>query len=380
MQIIPIASGKGGVGKSLIAANLAIALGQAGKKVVLADLDLGASNLHLVLGIQGRKNGIGSFLIKAAEFKDIIVDTEYENVRFIPGDSEIPGFAALKIYQRNSLVKELLKLEADFLILDLGAGTHLGILDFFLLSPQGIVITSPTVTSTLDAYVFFKNIVFRMMSSSFPAKSKGAAFFEKLKNDVPSMQRLYIPSIAEELASIDPENTTKFLNKFSHLKPRIIMNMIDDPKDAEKAMKIRRSAKQYLNIDIEHLGVIYTDSVQDKALASRLPVVKYKPQSMISQAIYRIADKLIQSDAENYNDEDFKELSDSSFVSAEAEAEIDFKSKMEYLDELIGGEVLSSGEMTEIIKSQQFEISVLRNENLLLKTKIAKALKQGFKV
>ena len=380
MQIIPIASGKGGVGKSLIAANLAIALGQAGKKVVLADLDLGASNLHLVLGIQGRKNGIGSFLIKAAEFKDIIVDTEYENVRFIPGDSEIPGFAALKIYQRNSLVKELLKLEADFLILDLGAGTHLGILDFFLLSPQGIVITSPTVTSTLDAYVFFKNIVFRMMSSSFPAKSKGAAFFEKLKNDVPSMQRLYIPSIAEELASIDPENTTKFLNKFSHLKPRIIMNMIDDPKDAEKAMKIRRSAKQYLNIDIEHLGVIYTDSVQDKALASRLPVVKYKPQSMISQAIYRIADKLIQSDAENYNDEDFKELSDSSFISAEAEAEIDFKSKMEYLDELIGGEVLSSGEMTEIIKSQQFEISVLRNENLLLKTKIAKALKQGFKV
>lgn len=380
MQIIPIASGKGGVGKSLIAANLAIALGQAGKKVVLADLDLGASNLHLVLGIQGRKNGIGSFLIKAAEFKDIIVDTEYENVRFIPGDSEIPGFAALKIYQRNSLVKELLKLEADFLILDLGAGTHLGILDFFLLSPQGIVITSPTVTSTLDAYVFFKNIVFRMMSSSFPAKSKGAAFFEKLKNDVPSMQRLYIPSIAEELASIDPENTTKFLNKFSYLKPRIIMNMIDDPKDAEKAMKIRRSAKQYLNIDIEHLGVIYTDSVQDKALASRLPVVKYKPQSMISQAIYRIADKLIQSDAENYNDEDFKELSDSSFVSAEAEAEIDFKSKMEYLDELIGGEVLSSGEMTEIIKSQQFEISVLRNENLLLKTKIAKALKQGFKV
>ena len=50
MQIIPVASGKGGVGKSLLSANLAIALGQAGKKVVLADLDLGASNLHLVIG------------------------------------------------------------------------------------------------------------------------------------------------------------------------------------------------------------------------------------------------------------------------------------------------------------------------------------------
>lgn len=219
-----------------------------------------------------------------------------------------------------------------------------------------------------------------MMCSSFPAKSNGGVFFEKLKNDVPGMQRLYIPTITQELMTIDPDNTKKFLSKFSHFKPRIIMNMMDDPKDAEKAMKIRRSAKQYLNIDLEHLGVIYTDAVQDKALASRLPVIRYKPQSMISQAIYRIADKLIQSEAENYSGEDFQEFSDYSFMSAEAEAETDFKSKMEYLDDLIGGEVLSSGEMSEIIKSQQFEINVLRNENLLLKTKIAKALKQGFKV
>ena len=60
MQIIPVASGKGGVGKSLLSANLAIALGQSGKKVILADLDLGASNLHLVLGVQSPKQGLGT--------------------------------------------------------------------------------------------------------------------------------------------------------------------------------------------------------------------------------------------------------------------------------------------------------------------------------
>ncbi|MDE7140034.1 MAG: P-loop NTPase, partial [Treponemataceae bacterium] len=57
MQIIPIASGKGGVGKSLLSANLSIALAQAGKKIILADLDLGASNLHLVLGQSSPKAG-----------------------------------------------------------------------------------------------------------------------------------------------------------------------------------------------------------------------------------------------------------------------------------------------------------------------------------
>ena len=366
MQIIPIASGKGGVGKSLFAANLAIALGQTGKKVVLADLDLGASNLHLVLGIQANKTGIGTYLSKASEFQDIIIDTEYENVRFIPGDSEIPGFAALKVYQRNSLVKSLLKLETDFLVLDLGAGTHLGILDFFLLSPQGIIITSPSVTATLDAYVFLKNTVFRMMYSSFPAKSAGGVFFENLRNDVQSMQRLYIPKLIEEANKIDAEHMDVFLKKFFHFKPRLVMNMIDDPKDAEKALKIKRSAKQYLGIDIEHLGVIYNDSVQNT-------------DAMISQAIYRISEKILQSDAESYQAEDFAEFADFSFASAGAEAENDFKTKMNYIDELVGGEILSSGEMSEIIKSQQFEITALRNENLLLKNKIAKAIKEGFK-
>ena len=93
MQIIPIASGKGGVGKSLLSANLAIALGKAGKKVVIADLDLGASNLHLVLGQQAPKCGIGTYLAGQSQFSEIICPTDYQNVSFIAGDSEIPGLS-----------------------------------------------------------------------------------------------------------------------------------------------------------------------------------------------------------------------------------------------------------------------------------------------
>lgn len=69
MQILPIASGKGGVGKSLLSANLAIALGQAGKKVVLCDLDLGASNLHLAIGQNVKTRSIGTYLTDKTEFK-----------------------------------------------------------------------------------------------------------------------------------------------------------------------------------------------------------------------------------------------------------------------------------------------------------------------
>jgi flagellar biosynthesis protein FlhG len=77
MHIIPIASGKGGVGKSLIAANLSIALGQAGKKVCLADLDLGGSNLHMILGTPSPDRGIGTYLSSPnSSFEEIVCETD----------------------------------------------------------------------------------------------------------------------------------------------------------------------------------------------------------------------------------------------------------------------------------------------------------------
>ena len=381
MQIIPIASGKGGVGKSLLSANLAIALGQAGKKVLIADLDLGASNLHLVLGQQSNAHGIGTFLSGNSLFEDIIVTTAYPNVRFIPGDSEIPGFAALKAADKNNLIKNMLKVDADYLILDLGAGTHLGILDFFLLSPQGIVVTAPSVTATLNAYLFLKNIVFRMLYNTFKRKTPGFKHLEKLKSDSSAMQRMYIPHIIIELAKVDPANTELFLRDLQMFKPRLIMNMLDDPKDADKALKIHRSCKQYLNINLEHLGVVYRDSVQETALSSRLPVIVYKPRSMVSQAIYRISDKILQSETASFHSTaEYDDYTDETFEAAGLEAETDFRSKMSYVEELIGSEVLTMNDIAEMLKSQQYEISVLKKENALLKRKIKTAIEQGYRI
>ena len=381
MQIIPIASGKGGVGKSLLSANLAIALGQAGKNVLIADLDLGASNLHLVLGQQSNAHGIGTFLSGSSAFEDIIVKTAYQNVQFIPGDSEIPGFAALKASDKNNLIKNMIRMKADYLILDLGAGTHLGILDFFLLSPQGIVVTAPSVTATLNAYLFLKNVVFRMLYGIFKRNTAGFKYLEKLKSDSSSMQRMYIPRIITELEKVDPQNTALFLRNLQRFKPRLIMNMLDDPKDADKALKIRRSCQEYLNINLEHLGVIYRDSIQDTALASRLPVIVYKPQAMVSQAIYRITDKILQSETETFqNAADYTQYVNESFQSAELEAETDFRSKMGYIEDLIGSDALTMSDIAEMLKSQQYEISVLKKENALLKRKIKTALEQGYHI
>ena len=379
MRIIPVASGKGGVGKSLMAANLAVAFAQAGQRVVLADLDLGASNLHLVLGHQSPKTGIGTFLNDTkSDFEEVIADTGIRGLRFIPGDTEIPGTANLKAFQLKALVRRFLTLKdsTDILMLDLGAGTHQSILDFFLLSGQGIVVSAPAVTAVLNAYVFLKNTVFRLMNTTFGKGSPAHTYLEKARKDGSGPQRLYIPQMLPEIQKIDPESYKKFRERITNYQPRLIMNLIDDPKDADVAMKIRRSCEEYLDLRIEHLGVVYRDSIQDIALSSRLPILLYKPQAVLSQAIYRIADKILQSEENDYGLDD-KEIEDS-FQEAGLEAEIDFGAKMEYVEELLHSGTLSQSDLVETVKSQQFELAKLKKENNFLKLKLSNAMAKGF--
>lgn len=381
MKILPVASGKGGVGKSVVSANLSIALAQAGKRVVLADLDLGASNLHLILGSKTSKNGLGTYLSGSKlAFQDIIHDTDYPNLRFIPGDAEIPGLANIAFRQKTQVARQLLALEdVDYLVLDLGAGTGANILDFFLLSGRGIIVTAPTLTATLNAYLFLKNAVFRLMWDSFKPKTQARALLDALKKDGSSLQRAYIPEILARIEAVDPASKAAFDMRMSKLSPRLIMNMLDDPKDADKAQKIRRSCKEYLGMDVEHLGIIYRDNLQDVALGSRIPIIRYKPKSILSQAIYRIADKLISSEED---DDAFldPEYLDDSYGAADSEAEADFDTKLDYVQELLSSGALSQGDLIETVRMQQFEIGQLRKENSFLKSKMAKALAQGFKV
>ncbi|MDR3138710.1 MAG: P-loop NTPase [Treponema sp.] len=380
MRVIPIASGKGGVGKSLIAANLGVAFAQAGQRVVLADLDLGASNLHLVIGHQAPKAGIGTFLNNTrSNLANIIVETDVRGLRFIPGDTEIPGTANLKASQRKSLVRAFFSLASntDILILDLGAGTHQSILDFFLLAGQGIVVTAPAVTAVLNAYVFLKNAVFRLMYTVFLKGSPAYAYVEQIRKDGSGAQKLYIPKILPEIKNLDPESYEKFRAHMNRFRPRIIMNLVENPRDAEVAMKIRRSCESYLDLKIEHLGVVYRDSIQDTALSSRLPVTLYKPQSLLSQAVYRIADKILQSEETGAVLDD-REI-DGTFQEAGAEAEIDFENKIEYVEDLLHSGALTQGDLIETVKSQQFEISKIKKENNFLKLKLSQAISRGFK-
>jgi flagellar biosynthesis protein FlhG len=317
MVILPVGSGKGGVGKSLLAANLSIALAEAGRRVVLADLDLGASNLHTMLGIRGVREGIGTFLtVPRMAFADILLPTEYPGLAFIAGDAEVPGAANLKPGQRRRLVRHLQSLDCDFLVLDLGPGTAAGTLEFFLLAGSGIVITTPALTAILNAYLFLKNAVFRLMYDGAARDSRAYEVLESLRRESGALQRAYVPRILARIAEEDPESGRAIGALLARFKPLLVLNMLEQPGDVDRADRLRRSAREYLGVDLAHLGVMYSDELQSLALSSRLPLVRYKPHSVLSQAIHRIAGKLLETSIGDV---------DESFHIAEEEAESDFR-------------------------------------------------------
>ncbi|WP_028972687.1 P-loop NTPase [Spirochaeta cellobiosiphila] len=380
MHIIPIASGKGGVGKSTLSANLAIALAETGKKVILTDLDLGASNLHHILGIRAIPQGIGNFLSNSKlALNSLVMETEYAGLFFLPGDSEIPGVANLKASQKSRLIKALKGLDCDFLILDLGAGSSFNTLDFFLMSSHGIIVSTPTLTATLNAYLFLKNTVFRILSASFKKGSIAADQLDKAFQSISGLQKIYLPKFLETIRKEDPESYNKFYEKIKHFRPRLVFNMLDDPKDVDKADKIRRSTKEYLGVDLEHLGIIYRDEIQKTALGSRLPIIVYKPQSIVAQAMYRIADKVLQLAEEDDGNFEIDSIDDT-YLEAAYEAEVDFNAKLQDVEALLNTGALTMGDLVETIRVQQLELNQIKKENLLLKSKILRAAKQGFKV
>ena len=202
-----------------------------------------------------------------------------------------------------------------------------------------------------------------------------------MRKNSAAMQRVYIPKLTETLKELDRPGAELFEARMQKFHPRLILNMIDDPKDADRAIKIRHSCRQFLGLDIEHLGVVYRDTMQDKALASRLPVIIYKPQSVIAQAIYRIAEKIKQEESLSFDPAyDMTQVSDQSFDLAVEEASDDFAAKMAYVEELTGSGALTTGELVELLRQQQYELTQLRKENNLLKKKLVDAAKKGFKV
>ncbi len=314
--IIPIASGKGGVGKTIFAANLGIALAKRGKTVIAIDLDLGSSNLHTCLGIKNKHPGIGNFIYKKGiSLESLIVKTEIDRLYFIPGDSLLPGTANLQYFVKQKLIKGIQNLVADYILLDLGAGTSYNIIDFFLISKTGLLITTPETTAVLSAYAFLKTTMFRMLFRSYPPKSRERELIhnfliEKLEGTDNSFL-----SLEELLENISPGAGKHAAEQINNFYPRIILNMGRNKQAMTLGSKLRQICKKNIGINMEYIGYIEYTDLMSASIINRKPLVLSNPDSQFGRSLTTISGNLLhigyQDKPKLYDsDEDIKNLAD----------------------------------------------------------------------
>lgn len=308
VNILPIASGKGGVGKSTAAANLAIILARLGKKILLCDFDFGGANLHTLLGLKNNHAGMGNFIYRqTSELTDLMQETSEQNLRFISGDCLYPGTANMETFIKNKIIRKLSQLEDfDYVILDLGAGAAYNTIDFYLLTYNSILVTTPELTSILNAYSFLKASAFRFFMRQFKVKSAERKFInDYLKNSASGTETSFLDLISKTAENFN-ESCRKPLEELKKYRPQVILNMGETWQDLEMARRLRKLVREKLGIQMDFVGFLPRDKKVSYAVALRTPLAVSEPECAFVKGIKSAVDRILEH-SYNYNKlEDFE--------------------------------------------------------------------------
>ena len=294
--IIPVASGKGGVGKSILTANLAISIAQQGHSTVAVDLDLGNSNLHSLLGLPNSYPGIGDFLRSQAEsLEPYKVDTDTPYLSYLAGDGRMPLMADITYHQKQRIIREINKLEADYILLDLGAGSHNDILDLFGITTRGIIVTTPEKPSVISMLEFLKNYLLRLVDK----------LVKKDLDIIPVLQEIYkqptdgpqrtIQVFRDKIAEINPEIASEIDAICDLTRPRFIYNMGEHPQDLDILPRIDNTLKKVFSIEGDHLGFLFFDPEVRASIRAGVPLHQHSPNGLTTRSIKQIAARIIKA-------------------------------------------------------------------------------------
>jgi flagellar biosynthesis protein FlhG len=243
LRTIAVLSGKGGVGKSNLSINLACALAEQGKRVVLLDADLGLANIDMLCGISVKYH-LAHLIAGSKSVDEILVELE-RNVWILPGGSGIKELAELDEARLDELIESLGVLEdrADILLIDTGAGIHHGVLAFAAAADTTILVMTPEPTAIRDAYG-----VLKVLKSSE----------EKERKHVVS-----------------------------------VVNMVSNEREGQEvANTLRRVASQFLDFPVHYIGCILKDRFVELAVRSRKPFYQLYPDSSASGCVRKLVQAL----------------------------------------------------------------------------------------
>lgn len=247
-RVVTIASGKGGVGKSNCALNLAIGLIRAGKRVIILDADIGFANIDVLLGLSVRRSLVDLYDCKTSIW-DVLQEGP-EGLQFIAGGTGLKDLLSLDENQLQYVIHQLQKLQgaADFILIDTGAGLNAQTLRLILSSDEVLVVTTPEPTALTDAYALIKLVA----------------------------------------------------NRTREIPLRLLVNRVSSPVEGKQtAEKIGLVAQRFLQLNLVHLGSILEDPMVAKAVKRQVPFLSLSPHSPASRSMQQVALRFLDINSEN---------------------------------------------------------------------------------
>ncbi len=244
-RVIAVTSGKGGVGKTNVSVNLALAFARKGLRVLVMDADLGLANVDVLLGLIPQFTLV--HVLQGLKTLPEIVTEGPENIRLVAaGSGGVQELANLNDSQRERFLQGLAELqkESDIMIIDTGAGLHRNVLAFVLAADEALIVTTSEPTALMDAYGMIKVL---------------------------------------HIEKKDPVI-------------RLLVNLAGSAAEAEEAgKKLVLLAKRFLNLEVEYLGYIPRDMAMIRAVREQRPVLQNQATSPSGQSLTRLAEALLVS-------------------------------------------------------------------------------------
>ncbi len=290
--MVAVGGGKGGVGKTFLTVNLAVVLARAGYEVVVVDGDLEGANLHTCLGIPPPPSSLADFVANREEdLAKILVDTPIPNLRLIAATHANLASAQPGHFQRVRLMSGLRKLPADLVLLDLGAGTHPAVMDYFLVGDDGVVVLSPEPTSVENAYAFLRAAFYRRMRLAMVTHSVRALVTQAM--DLRNDRGIRTPlDLMREIESLDPAEGGRFVETLRRFRPRLLVNEVRTAEEIKLGFSIASVCRKYFGIEAEYLGYVNHDEAVRRSVIARRPLVDIQPNSDAAVYLRRVARKL----------------------------------------------------------------------------------------
>lgn len=241
-RVISVTSGKGGVGKTNIVGNLAIALRRLGKKVLVLDGDLGLANIDIIFGISPAYN-IAHVVNGEKSLGEVIVEGP-EGIQIIPAGSGVQDLVHLTQGQKLNLLNEFDALEEDFdvFLIDTGAGISSNVIYFSIAADERIVVVTPEPTSITDAYALIKVMYTKHGTNTF----------------------------------------------------KLLVNMVDREEEAQSVFEnLSNAVVRFLKgISLEYIGFIPRDGNVEKAVRQQNTVIRSYPESISSKEFSELAGRM----------------------------------------------------------------------------------------